>query len=42
LVPLHRIDTTQELANAVLWLASDTASYASGALLNVDVAFLTP
>lgn len=39
-VPLHRIGTPQELANAVLWLASESASYVSGCILTVDGAFL--
>lgn len=39
-VPLHRIGTPDDVANAVLWLASDTAAYVSGTLLTVDGAFL--
>jgi NAD(P)-dependent dehydrogenase (short-subunit alcohol dehydrogenase family) len=39
-VPLHRIGSGQDVANAVLWLASDAASYVSGSLLTVDGAFL--
>jgi len=39
-VPLHRIGTPADIANAVRWLASDAASYVSGALLTVDGAFL--
>jgi NAD(P)-dependent dehydrogenase (short-subunit alcohol dehydrogenase family) len=39
-VPLHCIGSGDDVANAVLWLASDAARYVSGSLLTVDGAFL--
>jgi NAD(P)-dependent dehydrogenase (short-subunit alcohol dehydrogenase family) len=39
-VPLHRIGGPDDVANAVLWLASDAASYVSGIVLPVDGAFM--
>jgi 3-oxoacyl-[acyl-carrier protein] reductase len=35
-VPLGRIGTTQELANAILFLGSDMSSYVTGTMLAVD------
>ncbi len=35
-VPMRRIGTADEIANAIVWLASDEASYVSGAALVVD------
>lgn len=40
--PLARIGEPQEIANAVLWLCSDLASYVTGATLPVDGGFLAP
>lgn len=35
-VPMHRIGSPDEVANAVVWLLSDAASYVTGATLSVD------
>jgi NAD(P)-dependent dehydrogenase (short-subunit alcohol dehydrogenase family) len=35
LLPIRRLGTADEVANAVLWLLSDEASYTTGALLDV-------
>jgi NAD(P)-dependent dehydrogenase (short-subunit alcohol dehydrogenase family) len=39
-VPLGRIGQPQEVAHAVLWLASDDASYVTGVSLPVDGGYL--
>lgn len=38
-IPLRRMASTEEIANAVLWLASPEASYVTGALLDVRGGF---
>ena len=35
-IPLGRIGTPEDVANAFLFLASDMASYITGAILSVD------
>ncbi len=34
MVPLQRIGTVDEVARAILWLASDEASYVTGAFID--------
>lgn len=41
-VPLGRIGSVDDIANAALWLASDQASYISGATLTIDGGWLAP
>lgn len=38
--PLGRVATAEEIANVILFLASDRASYVSGAAINVDGGYL--
>jgi len=40
--PLARVGEPEEVANAILWLCSDEASYITGATLPVDGGFLAP
>ncbi len=35
-VPMHRYAVPQEIANAVVWLCSDLASYVTGTTMRVD------
>ena len=35
-IPLGRIGTPEDIANAFLYLASDNASYVTGEILSVD------
>jgi NAD(P)-dependent dehydrogenase (short-subunit alcohol dehydrogenase family) len=36
MVPMQRVGTDDEVAAAIMWLASDAASYATGALLDIS------
>jgi len=35
-VPMKRIGTADEIANAIVWLMSDEASYVTSAILDVS------
>jgi NAD(P)-dependent dehydrogenase (short-subunit alcohol dehydrogenase family) len=37
--PLNRLGTPQEIASAILYLASDEGAYATGAVLSIDGGF---
>lgn len=39
-VPFHRLGTPEEIAEMVVWLCSDRASYVSGAAFNVDGGYM--
>lgn len=41
-VPLGRVGSVDDIANAALWLASDQAGYISGATLTIDGGWLAP
>jgi NAD(P)-dependent dehydrogenase (short-subunit alcohol dehydrogenase family) len=40
MVPFHRMGKPEEIAEMVLWLCSDRASYVSGAAYNVDGGYM--
>lgn len=40
LVPFHRLGEAEEIAEMVVWLCSDRASYVSGAAFNVDGGYM--
>ncbi|MGO4339323.1 SDR family oxidoreductase [Labrys sp. KB_33_2] len=39
-IPMGRVSHTEEIANAVLWLCSDAASYVTGQSISVDGGFI--
>lgn len=38
--PMHRLGSAEEVAEAIVWLASDASSYTTGIALAVDGGFL--
>ena len=40
LIPMARVGRPEEIANAVLWLCSDAASYITGQSISVDGGFI--
>jgi NAD(P)-dependent dehydrogenase (short-subunit alcohol dehydrogenase family) len=39
-IPMGRVGHPEEIANAVLWLCSDAASYITGQSISVDGGFI--
>ena len=39
-IPMGRVGRPEEIANAVLWLCSDAASYVTGQSISVDGGFI--
>jgi len=39
-IPLQRLGEGEDIANAILFLASDMAAYITGAILSVDGGFV--
>jgi len=39
-IPMGRVGRPEEIANAVLWLCSDAASYMTGQSISVDGGFI--
>ncbi len=40
MIPIARVGRAEEIANAVLWLCSDAASYVTGQSISVDGGFI--